>query len=135
MKKQKRLRLKMSKNKRLLFVFILLNVLSISCDNPFSSEPEEAKFEIVSTSKSTTSYGSPSVLVTVKNVGNATGYNVACKIYAKKGNTIIATADAFFAGLGNIKPGETTQDEAVFFDLKSHNDYSDLKYELSWLKS
>ena len=81
-----------------------------------------------------TSYNCPYIKLKVKNVGNATGYNVACHINALNASyTIIDTATAYFAGLSNIKPGQSAQDDAIFFELKTHSDYSSLEYTMSWL--
>lgn len=78
------------------------------------------------------SYGSPYVEITVKNDGDATGHLVTCDVYAKKGNIIVDTALAIFAGGSSIKPGESAIDEAIFFDLDSNSDYDVLSYELDW---
>jgi hypothetical protein len=95
----------------------------------------EAKIEIVSVVPTWTSYNSPSLLITVKNTGTATGYNAHCDVQAldAAGTTIIDTADGFFAGLGNINVGQSTTDEAVFFELSSHSEYAQLSYDCSWL--
>lgn len=94
----------------------------------------EARFEIISVDKTTFSTGHPSLMITVKNTGDATGYNVGCDAQAlDAAGTIIDTAPAFFAGLGNIDAGQTAQDEAVFFKLASHDDYKTIEYDCSWL--
>lgn len=46
-------------------------------------------------------------------------------------NTIIDTGFAYFANGGNIASGESAKAEAVFFELKSHDEYFELKYDLS----
>lgn len=94
----------------------------------------EARFEIVAVDKTTTSYHSPSLMITVKNTGAATGYNVSCDAHAKNAaGTIIDAALAFFASLGNIEVGQSALDEAVFFKLSSHGSYVSIDYDCSWL--
>lgn len=93
----------------------------------------EAKFEIVSVSKTTFS-GKPSLMITVKNIGTATGYNASCDANAlNAAGTIIDTAQAFFAALGDIDVGQSALDEAIFFNLTSHADYVSLDYNCTWL--
>ncbi|MCK4297109.1 MAG: hypothetical protein KAX28_10695 [Candidatus Marinimicrobia bacterium] len=58
---------------------------------------------------------------------------VSCDVQAKKGNLIIDSGFAYFANGGNIKVGESAQDEAIFFEINSHNDYDNLTYDLDWL--
>lgn len=96
-------------------------------------EPKKAKFEIISKTKGIKSYGSPYVTITIENTGNATGYNVSCDVQAKKGNLIVDSGFAYFASGGNISPGESAVDEAIFFNLDSHNAYDRLEYDLDWL--
>jgi hypothetical protein len=99
-----------------------------------ASDRPQAKFEIIAVEKTTTTFNSPSLMITVKNTGTATGYNVGCDAHAiNAAGTIIDTAQAFFAGLGNITVGQTAQDEAVFFTLISHADYARIEYDCSWL--
>ncbi len=120
--------------KRLFLVLALgLGVLLTGCsDSPFA--PKEAEFEITDTSYGMTSYDCPYVQITVKNVGNATGYNAACYAHAKNsGGTIIDTGFAYFAGGGDIDPGESAQDDAIFFDLSSWSEIASVEYDLSWL--
>jgi hypothetical protein len=94
----------------------------------------QAKFEIISVDKTTFNSSHPSLMITVKNTGTATGYNVGCDANAlNAAGTIIDTAPAFFAGLGDITVGQTAQDEAVFFTLTSHADYASLTYNCTWL--
>jgi len=116
----------------LFLVLIILFLINICC---FPTEPKEkkAKFEITSMKKLMKDYGSPYILTIVKNTGNATGYNVSCTFQAFKNNIIIGTAHAFFAGLDNISPGQSAQDDAIFFDLSFHSDYDNLTHEISWL--
>jgi hypothetical protein len=94
----------------------------------------EAKFEIITVDKTTFNSIRPSLMITVKNTGTATGYNVGCNANAlNAAGTIIDTALAFFAGLGNIDVSQTALDEAVFFNLASHTDYPSLEYDCTWL--
>ena len=110
---------------------IVFTSLLTSCD--FFEPPPAADFEITNVLKGMKSYGSPFLTLTVKNVGNGTGYNVSCDVYAKIGNTIVDDGFAYFAGGGNIDPGESAIDEAIFFDLESHSDYTSLEYNLDWI--
>ncbi|MCD6579687.1 hypothetical protein J7L48_09435 [bacterium] len=109
----------------ILFAVLLLLLLSTCGTGP--------DFEIVKTVKETKSYGSPYVKITVRNIGDGIGYNVSCDVLAKRGNNIVDSGFAYFANGANIEPGESATDEAVFFDLSSHSNYDNLKYELDWL--
>ena len=91
------------------------------------------KFTIVDREYGMTTYGRPKVTITVRNTGNATGYNVACDVQAKKNNTIIDSGFAYFANGGNIAPGEKAQEDAIFFELTSLDGY-ELTYDLTWLE-
>ena len=124
------------KNHSLKFGLLLLLVFGFfeGCDNPTESKSKKPNFTITSTTKGVKSYGSPFIRITVKNSGNATGYNVSCDVQAKRGDLIVDSGFAYFADGGNIAPGESAVDEAIFFDLSSHSDYDDLEYELDWLK-
>jgi hypothetical protein len=93
-----------------------------------------AKIEVVSSTPVTTSYNKPSLTITAKNTGLATGYNASCTAYAhNSAGTTISTATAFLASLGDIGVGQTAIGEAVFFDLNSHNDYAGLTFDCTWL--
>jgi len=113
----------------ILIIFSSLLIL-ISCER---DEPKKAKYEIIGTTTGMKSYGSPFITITVKNTGNATGYNVACDVQAKKGSLIVDSGFAYFANGSDISPGESAKDEAIFFNLDSHNDYDKLEYDLDWL--
>ena len=121
--------------KLFLALMSLLALFALSCGGSDSGGgSKSANFNIMSVDKTMTSYSRPSLKVTVKNTGNATGYNVGCKSHARNAaGTIIDTASTFFASLGNIGVNESAQDEGVFFNLRSHNDYANLTHECSWL--
>ncbi len=103
-------------------------------DSNDATSPPEAKFDVMSVKKTTTSYSRPSLTITVKNIGDATGYNVSCDANAlDSAGIIIDTAQAFFAELGDITVGQSALDEAVFFNLSSHDDYVSLTYNCDWL--
>lgn len=113
-------------------------IILISCSGggggDGASPTPEANFEIVSVEKTTTSYNSPSLMIMVKNTGNAAGYNVSCDANAlDSAGIIIDTAIAFFASSQDIEVAQSAQNEAVFFDLSSHNDYVSLEYNCDWL--
>lgn len=83
-----------------------------------------------------TSYGSPRFEGYVKNVGNATGYNVGVEItcYSDEDKTtIIDTANGFPANLGNIGVGKRAYFEAIAFDCDSHNQIKAIDIEITWL--
>ena len=113
------------KSARIVIVFALFIA---GCDSFFTAD-----FEIVSKEFGTKSYGNPYVLITVKNIGRGTGYNVSCDVQAKRGGVIIDSGFAYFAGGGDITSGERASDEAIFFKLRSHREYDSLEYNLSWL--
>jgi len=118
----------------LLSLFILTAYGCGSSSSSGGGSSSQAKFDIIAIEKTMTSYDRPSLKITVKNTGGATGYNVGCRAYARNAaNTIIDTASTFFAGLGNIPVNNTAMDEGVFFNLRSHNDYTTLTHECSWL--
>lgn len=86
--------------------------------------------------KTYTSYGSPRFEGYVKNVGNATGYNVMVEItcYSDENKTtIIDVAKGFPANLGNIKPGKRAYFEAIAFDCDSHSEIKAIDIEITWL--
>ena len=110
------------------YLIIIITIFSFSCG------VDEAEFIITSKVLGIKSYGSPTVTITVKNIGNKTGYNVSCDVQAKRGNTIVDAGFAYFVNGGSIQPNESAIDEAIFFDLNSHSDYDRLEYKLSWLE-
>lgn len=117
-----------------IIVFLLCVTGCIFDDSSKKPDIKLARFEIIETELGMTSYDSPYILITVKNIGNAIGYNVSCDVHAlNDSNVIIDTGSAYFAGLEDIKPEQMAQDDAIFFDLKSHDDYVTLDYNLSWL--
>ena len=105
----------------------------IDPDPPVSDEYPDAHFVITATSAEMWLDTYPSILITVKNIGNKTGYLVSCDVYAKQGNVIMDTGSVYFASGNNIKSGESTSDDAIFLKLNSHDEYDTLEYELSWL--
>lgn len=96
-----------------------------------------AVFELDGNLKRTyTSYHSPRFEGYVKNVGNATGYNVMVEItcYSDQNKTtIIDSASGFPGNLGNIKPGQRAYFEAIAFDCDSHNEIKAIDVEITWL--
>ena len=101
-------------------------------DPPVSDQYPDAHFVITATSAEVKSYGNPYILITVKNIGNKTGYFVSCDVYAKQGNVITDTATALFADGKNIRSGEKTSADAIFWKIDSHDEYDTLEYELDW---
>jgi len=96
-----------------------------------------AIFELDGSLKETyTSYGCPQFEGYVKNVGNATGYNVMVEItcYSDSNKTtIIDVAKGFPADLGNIAPGQRAYFEAIAFDCDSHSEIKAIDIEITWL--
>jgi hypothetical protein len=123
--------------KNVVLLISLFILTAFGCGGSSSSgggSKPQANFQMIAIDKTMQSYGSPSLTITIKNVGSATGYNVGCNSYARNAsNTIIDTAKTFYAGLGNIAVNDTAQDVGVFFNLKSHDDYKTLTHECSWL--
>ncbi len=118
-----------------LLAFAALGVFGIGCeelDEVFSDSV--ADFSFVSTKQTYVSWGAPAIEVTVKNTGERTAYNVACDINALRGSTIIHSTTAYFAGLNDIDPGQQAMDEAIFWTMDSHADYSRLEYTLRWIE-
>jgi len=114
----------------LIFILLLVLFILIHCD---IFEPREARFEIISTSKEMTSYGFPYIEITVKNVGDATGFNVSCDVIAIKEESVVDSGFAYF-GVGiDVSPGESIIDDAIFLELTSHDDYDKIEYVLDWL--
>jgi hypothetical protein len=102
-------------------------------DGNTSGLSEAAHFSITSKAIGFTREGLPCVSITVKNDSPRAGYNVACYVHAKSGAIIVDTGFAYFASGATIGPGESASDDAIFFKITSHSQYSMLTYELSWL--
>jgi len=118
-----------------LSMLLFLSVVLSACDHDASDEygtSGGAEFDLIGKSESTTSYGRPSLYLTVKNVGSDIGYNVACRAYAKKADTIVDSAFAYFLNGADIAPGEKATDEAIFFKIESLTGYT-LEYQITWL--
>jgi len=113
-------------------IAVLIAFCFCACDID-SLLDEEAEFVIISRQTGMTTYDTPTMTLTVKNVGSAPGYNLSCDIQVKKGNTIIGSGWAYFAGGGDIDPGEQAQDEAIFRGLTSLAN-CELSYKLNWLE-
>jgi hypothetical protein len=122
-------------------IFLLLCLFVIGCsdnsDNSIvtkeNSDTGRTKVKIANTEFGFKSYGSPFVIITVKNVSSDTVYNVACNVNAKdSSNKIVDSGFAYFANGGKIVPNESAEAEAIFFKLKTFTGY-DLKYEVTWL--
>jgi hypothetical protein len=115
-------------------LWVALMAILVSCDASELYTVPEPRIEVVSSIKQMTSYDRPSILVVVENVGTGIAYNVSVDIQAKDAQgVIIDTAKAFPGDLGDIAPSVKAQDEAVFFDLRTHSDYAELTYTIDWL--
>lgn len=113
----------MTRKKMYLLITLMVMLFTSACSH---CVPKEAEFEIIEKEYGWTSYGCLFVSLTIENIGNATGYNVACDIHIGR-----LHAFAYFADGGNIEPGERARDDAYFltFDRK----HSGVTYDLSWL--
>lgn len=118
---------------RYLAVMLIIVLLVSGCKEKVAAPPPEAEFTVTGASAIMTSFNRPAIRVTIKNTGNATGYNVGVTIQAISGNTIVDTGHAFPGDLGNIAPGQSAVDDAVFFNLTNHSDYTRTETEIDWL--
>ena len=126
--------------KKMLLVFLCLSLfLSIPyCKKKLPTSPDipirEADFLLVSSTQGYASFGCCEITGIVKNVGNATGYNVMIEFQAyNASNVIVDTASGFPADLGNIPVGVSASFEAIFFELYSWSLVSKTTYEITWL--
>ncbi|MBA7521153.1 hypothetical protein ES705_13256 [subsurface metagenome] len=93
-----------------------------------------AIFELTAYVYDYTEYGCCRIIGTVKNVGNAVGYNVGIEFQAYSvADIIIDTAHGFPADLGNIPVGVEALFEAIFFELYDWNVIAKITYEITWL--
>lgn len=83
----------------------------------FLTKKKPAHFVVTGQVKIITSYGSPGIIITVKNDGESTGYNVSAVVNALNGTVIIDTGTAFPANLRDILPDQSAQDDAIFFKI------------------
>lgn len=86
-------------------------------EETFTTKKKPAHFVVTSQTVTTTSYGNHVIIVTIKNDGETTGYNTKVVINALQGTTIVDTGTAFPANHGDILPGQSAADDAVFFNL------------------
>ena len=127
--------------KSVLFFLCFILFLSIpGCKKKLPTQPDipepakEASFVLVSSSQGYTSYSCCEITGTVKNVGDATGYNVMIEFQAyDANNTIIDTANGFPASAGNIPVGVSAVFDAVFFDTDYWSLIAKTTYEITWL--
>ena len=106
----------------------------ISPYTPQLPDPKYASFILTSDVCSYTSYGCCRITGTVKNVGEATGYNVGVFFQAYNAyNVIIDSAVGFPADLGNIPVGVSATYEAIFFDTYNWALIHEYTYEITWL--
>lgn len=116
------------KHKRI-FIFTFWILLCLGCRK---EEKDFAEFEVVETLQLMKNYGAPYVLVTVKNIGSAPGFNVSCEVIAKSNSRIVDSGLAYFKSGEKIFPNEQAVNEAVFQNIASHSNYSSLEYKLNW---
>jgi len=117
-----------------LLVSMFCMAFCIQCDKITESNNKSAKIildgQLV---EGFTNYDSPKLSGTVKNVGNATGYNCMVEITAYSGNIIIDVAKGFPADLGDIPVGAKAAFDAIFFDINTHYAYDSCTTKISYL--
>lgn len=131
----------MTKKMLLLFLCFTLLLTMPGCKKKLPTSPDipdiplkEARFTLESSTDGYTSYGCCEITGIVKNVGQATGYNVMIKFQAyNASNIIIDSASGFPADLGNIPVGISATFDAVFFEVKSWRLIAKTTYEITWL--
>lgn len=118
---------------RIKFALPLLLALILQGCSPLGSDSgPSATIELEFTGFGVTSYGSPYVTVELRHVKGDPIYNASCDVYALSGSTILDTGFAYFAGGSTIKAGQTTSEDAIFFNLNSSTAYS-VDSECDWL--
>ena len=130
----------MTKKMLLVFLCFTLFLTMPGCKKKLPTSPDipipvlEASFILVSSTQGYTGYGCCEITGIVKNVGNATGYNVMIEFQAYNANdVIIDTANGFPADLGNIPVGVSAMFDAVFFETYYWSSISKTTYEITWL--
>jgi len=130
----------MIKKTALFFLCIFLFLSIPGCKKKLPTSPDipditrAASFTLVESTQGYASYGCCEITGIVKNVGNATGYNVGIEYQAyNASNVIIDTANGFPADLGNIPVGVSATFEAIFFDLYNWSLVAKTTYEITWL--
>lgn len=108
----------------------LLGILLVQCNQ--SKESAYPEFEVVSYQQEYKDYGAPYLIIKIKNTGNAAGFNVYCEAVAKTDVRIIDSAWAYFKNGDPIYPGEIATDEAVFLNIKTHDQYKVLDFKMKW---
>jgi len=116
----------------MIVIFLLLSFGACDFDTMVNND-DSADFIIMSKAIGTTNTGRPMVVLTVKNIGTSTGYNLSCDIQVMSGKTIIGSGWAYFGGGGDIEPGEMARNTAIFYGMDSVKEYR-LDYTLSWLE-
>jgi hypothetical protein len=114
--------------KTLLFfgVFLLFGC-SINSNGDIIIDPPHCS--IVS-SENKNEFLSPTINFTVLNDGEgSTAHDVSLSIKLKRGGFIVDDATVFF---GNLEKGESKTEEANFFKLKNHSEYSSKDVKLVW---
>lgn len=111
----------------LTFIFLAL----ASCKSENMQCFATSKCELESFDKEDSKPGSfARVRLTMRNgSANCEAYSVHCTVKLKKGNTII---DMGSTSISALKPGEGYQDEILFSDIKSHDEYSTAEVTIGW---
>ena len=123
--------------KRILIIFTLvfLSVALVGCGS--SDDPKEPRLQVVgeiTTGK--TSYDRPYYAGTVKNTGDGTAYNASIEftIYEDEAHTkILGTAWDALADLTDIKPGQSTDFEAVARSLTTTDQLKYYNVKITYL--
>ena len=123
--------------KRILIIFTLvfLSVALVGCGS--SDDPKEPRLQVVGEiTTGMKSYGSPYYAGTVQNTGDGTAYNASIEftIYEDEAHTkILGTAWDALADLTDIKPGQSTDFEAVARSLTTTDQLKYYNVKITYL--
>jgi hypothetical protein len=125
----------MKDNIFLLLVCLPLLISTFGCnpDSPLAVSFNPPTCAISSIQKTDASWPYPAkISMTVGNTGDATAFDVECEIKLKSGNTIV---DEGFIYFGTLASHESYAQDARFWNITSHSEYSSAEYHLFWFDS
>jgi hypothetical protein len=112
---------------------LIVTAFGCTPDSPLAVLIDPPKCIIASIQKSDASWPYPAkIVMTVRNSGDATAYNVECDVKLKSGNRIVDEGVVYFGTLGSQE--SYTQDES-FWSISTHADYATAYYHLYWYDS
>jgi hypothetical protein len=112
---------------------LLMTLSGCNPDSPFGVMFSPPTCGIVNTQKFDASFPTPATIrMTVKNTGDATAYDVACEITLKCGDTIVDEDAVYF---GTLASNESYAQDAWFWNITSHSEYTSADYFLYWFDS